>query len=133
LPGFGLADERLARLASDTTHFIHCAASVKLNMTLDEARATAVVPTRTMLELGRRAQRAGVLCKIDLVSTVGVWGRTPGHMPHPLLHSGSRTGQYVAGHDAHYITMLIISCPSQAAAQEPFGGQEEHKQSGQQR
>jgi len=84
-PGFGLADDRLARLAGETTHIIHCAASVKLNMTLDEARATAVAPTRTVLELGRRAQQAGVLRKIDLVSTVGVWGRTPGHMPERRL------------------------------------------------
>ncbi|MDP1648557.1 MAG: SDR family oxidoreductase [Rubrivivax sp.] len=84
-PGFGLAEDRLARLAGATTHIIHCAASVKLNMTLDEARATAVAPTRTVLELGRRGQRAGVLRKIDLVSTVGVWGRTPGHMPERRL------------------------------------------------
>lgn len=85
LPGFGLSDERLSRLAGETTHIIHCAASVKLNMTLDEARATAVVPTRTVLELGRRCADAGVLRKIDLVSTVGVWGRTPGAMPERRL------------------------------------------------
>jgi thioester reductase-like protein len=84
-PGFGLAPGTQDRLAAETTHIIHCAASVKLNMTLDEARATAVAPTRTVLELGRRAQRAGVLRKIDLVSTVGVWGRTPGHMPERRL------------------------------------------------
>ena len=29
--------------------------------------------------------RAGTLRKIDLVSTVGVWGRTPGHMPERRL------------------------------------------------
>jgi len=81
LPGFGLTDDRLERLASTSTHIIHCAASVKLNMTLDQARATAVTPTRTVLEFGRRGARAGVLRKIDLVSTVGVWGRTPGVMP----------------------------------------------------
>ena len=80
-PDFGLGAEAHARLAGETTHIIHCAASVKLNMPLEQARATAVVPTRSILALGHIAARAGVLRKIDLVSTVGVWGRTPGVMP----------------------------------------------------
>jgi thioester reductase-like protein len=80
-PLFGLDAAGWDQLASVSTHLIHCAASVKLNMPEDLARATAVVPTRTMLELGRRCAHAGVLRKIDLVSTVGVWGRTPGRMP----------------------------------------------------
>jgi thioester reductase-like protein len=80
-PNFGLAADAHDLLARETTHIIHCAASVKLNMPLEQARATAVVPTRSILALGRIAARAGVLRKIDLVSTVGVWGRTPGVMP----------------------------------------------------
>jgi len=96
LPGFGLTDDRLERLASTSTHIIHCAASVKLNMTLDQARATAVTPTRTVLEFGRRGARAGVLRKIDLVSTVGVWGRTPGVMPERAAR-GDRLPQYLRG------------------------------------
>jgi thioester reductase-like protein len=81
LPRFGLDEAGFSALAAETTHVIHSAASVKLNMSVDEARATAVTPTRTVLELGRRAQRSGTLRKIELVSTVGVWGRTPGLMP----------------------------------------------------
>ena len=81
LPDFGLGTEDLAKLAVETTHIIHCAASVKLNMSMDQARASTVVPTRTVLDLGRRCAQAGTLRKIDLVSTVGVWGRTPGNMP----------------------------------------------------
>jgi thioester reductase-like protein len=84
-PDFGLGAESLARLAGETTHIIHCAASVKLNMPLDEARATAVLPTQTVLALARRCALAGRLRKIDLVSTVGVWGRTPGVMPERRL------------------------------------------------
>jgi len=80
-PQFGLGDAGFAELADHTTHVIHCAASVKLNMPMDQAIATAVAPTRTVLDLGRRCAKAGQLRKIDLVSTVGVWGRTPGHMP----------------------------------------------------
>jgi thioester reductase-like protein len=80
LANFGL-DARGLDIVGETTHVIHCAASVKLNMSPEQAHATAVVPTRTVLDLGRRLARAGSLRKIDLVSTVGVWGRTPGHMP----------------------------------------------------
>lgn len=80
-PNFGLGAANFARLVSHTTHIIHCAASVKLNMSLEQARATAVLPTRTVLSLAKQCQQAGQLRKLDLVSTVGVWGRTPGHMP----------------------------------------------------
>jgi len=85
LPGFGLSDAVCAKLSQDVTHIIHCAASVKLTMTMEQALATAVLPTRTILALGRQGAQAGVLRKIDLVSTVGVWGRTPGHMPERRL------------------------------------------------
>lgn len=85
LPQFGVGDALFAQLADETTHIIHCAASVKLNMEIEQARATAVTPTRTVLELGRRCAQAQALRKIDLVSTVGVWGRTPGHMPERRL------------------------------------------------
>ncbi len=81
LPDFGLSSAGFDKLAASTTHLIHAAASVKLNMTIDQARATALLPTRTVLGLARRAAAAGVLRKVDLVSTVGVWGRTPGNMP----------------------------------------------------
>lgn len=84
-PDFGLRTEEHAKLAGETTQIIHCAASVKLNMTMDQARMTAVVPTRTVLALGRLCAQAGTLRKIDLVSTVGVWGRTPGQMPERRL------------------------------------------------
>lgn len=84
-PDFGLSAEAFAQLAGQTTHIVHCAASVKLNMSLDQALATAVAPTRTVLGLGRRCAQAGVLRKIDLVSTVGVWGRVPGVMPERRL------------------------------------------------
>jgi thioester reductase-like protein len=84
-PAFGLDEADQARLAAEATHIIHCAASVNLNMTLEQARATAVVPTRTVLGLGRHGVKAGALRKIDIVSTVGVWGRSPGTMPERRL------------------------------------------------
>ena len=81
LPQLGLSDAQQDDLSERLTHIIHCAASVKLNMALEEARATAVTPTRSVLALARRCAAQGQLQKVDLVSTVGVWGRTPGAMP----------------------------------------------------
>lgn len=80
-PQLGLSAAGFDALARSTTHVIHAGASVKLNMSIEQARSTAVQPTRTLLDLARRAAAAGTLRKLDLVSTVGVWGRTPGVMP----------------------------------------------------
>lgn len=84
-PQLGLSDAQHAALTQRCTHIIHCAASVKLTMGLDEARATAVTPTRSILALAHRCAEQGQLQKVDLVSTVGVWGRTPGVMPERRL------------------------------------------------
>lgn len=82
---FGLRAEDHARVVAETSHIIHCAASVNLLMPMEQARATAVTPTRTLLQLARLGAHAGALRKIDMVSTVGVWGRTPGRMPERRL------------------------------------------------
>lgn len=84
-PGLGLQAADRERIAAECSHLIHCAASVNLLMPLDQARATAVKPTRSILDLAREGARAGALRKVDLVSTVGVWGRTPGCMPERRL------------------------------------------------
>ncbi len=69
-PQLGLAPADRDALVQQCSHLIHCAASVKLTMPADEARAMA-----------RDIAATGRLRKVDLVSTVGVWGRTPGTMP----------------------------------------------------
>jgi thioester reductase-like protein len=85
LPQLGLESETYGRITESTTHVVHCAASVKLNMSMEEAVRTAVVPTRGVLELARAAATHGLLQKVELVSTVGVWGRSPGLMPERRL------------------------------------------------
>ena len=85
LPNLGLTAQAWDALARQSTHIIHCAASVKLNMTPEQAAATAVAPTRAILALARRCAASGQLRKVDLVSTVGVWGRSPGVMPERRL------------------------------------------------
>ena len=69
-PALGLSADDYARLTSETTHIVHCAASVRLNMTAAEAHATAVVPTRAVLALGRECAQSGSLRKIDMVTSV---------------------------------------------------------------
>jgi thioester reductase-like protein len=96
-PGLGLSQQDQDGLAATATHIIHCAASVKLNMSAVEASATAVAPTRALLALGRQGVASGVLRKMELVSTVGVWGRTPGLMPErPLPEVDSFHNTYEA-------------------------------------
>ncbi len=77
-PLLGLSSADHERLERTTTRIIHCAASVKLDLPLEEARRAAVTSLRSILAL---AERSPGLTKLDLVSTVGVFGRTPGLMP----------------------------------------------------
>jgi thioester reductase-like protein len=81
LPQFGIDARGFDRLGQETTHIVHCAGAVKMTLPLDEARAHAVVPAQASLELAEAARKSGTLAKLDVVSTVGVGGRTPGLIP----------------------------------------------------
>lgn len=81
LPRFGIAEKEYERLSRSTTHIVHCAGAVKMTLPLEEARAHAVVPARSALDLAQACLRAGQLQAVDFVSTVGVGGRTPGLIP----------------------------------------------------
>jgi thioester reductase-like protein len=80
-PGFGLAADDYAHLAQSCTHIVHCAALVRMNLPLAQARASAVAAAQNVLDLARAAQRAGGLRKVEFVSTVGVGGRQGGVLP----------------------------------------------------
>ena len=86
LPNFGLTSAEYEIVATDTSHIIHSAAIVKMNLPLEEARHSAVTSVKSILELAEKCRRNGRLEKIDIVSTVGVSGLTPGLMPEePML------------------------------------------------
>ena len=76
LLGLNVADRDL--LAERCTNIIHCAASVRMNLPLDEARQTALFPVKSVIELSKscRASR-----KTEFISTVGVGGRREGPLP----------------------------------------------------
>ena len=81
LPRFGLERERFQRVAGECTRIIHCAALVRMNLPLADARASAVSAAENVLELARASRRAGRLEKVEFLSTVGVGGTRPGVLP----------------------------------------------------
>jgi len=77
-PALGLGDADRASLQRECTNIIHCAASVRMNLPLDEARQTALYPVASVIEL---AKGCAALKKVEFVSTVGVGGRWRGPLP----------------------------------------------------
>lgn len=77
-PSLGLSGADREQLQRECTHIIHCAASVRMNLPLDEARQTALFPVASVIELGKACAN---LRKVEFVSTVGVGGRWRGPLP----------------------------------------------------
>ncbi len=77
-PALGLSAADRETLAADCTHIVHCAASVRMNLPLAEARQTALFPVASVIELGKQCRQ---LQKVEFVSTVGVGGRWRGPLP----------------------------------------------------
>ncbi len=85
LPSFGVEPPRLAAIAAHTRRIVHCAALVRMNLPLEEARASALGAARNVIDLARSAARAGSLAKVEFVSTVGVGGLRPGVLPERFI------------------------------------------------
>ena len=81
-PALGLDTAATTLLRERCTHIIHCAASVRMNLPLDEARRSAVEPVTEILQLAGALPR---LRKIEFVSTVGVGGRRTAPLPEAWL------------------------------------------------
>ena len=77
-PRLGLNPMEWRRLAEETTHIIHSAASTKFGAPLDEARLTNVTGTAHVIEFARKAYRAGRLEHLVHVSTAYVCGDRAG-------------------------------------------------------
>jgi nucleoside-diphosphate-sugar epimerase len=78
LPGLGVDEDVQALLAERVTGILHCAADIRFDLPLEEARQINVEGTRTLLELGRRCAR---LEKFAHISTTYVSGRSPELLP----------------------------------------------------
>jgi thioester reductase-like protein len=88
LPQLGFGDGTRARLASEVTTIIHCAASVSFDLPLEEARTINVGGTRQMLEFAKLAQASGGLDRYAQVSTAYVAGTHDGDFSEDDLDVG---------------------------------------------
>ena len=81
VPNFNLPDAQYAELAEGCTHLIHSAGTVRMNLSIEDARRSAVGSAQATVEFARRLAAAGRLQKFEYVSTVGVAGKRPGALP----------------------------------------------------
>ncbi len=81
LPKLGLADDAFTGLAKGLTHIVHSAATVRMDMSQEQAWASCVSPVEQILALFDRAREFGATTKLDAVSTLGVAGRLRGLVP----------------------------------------------------
>src|SRR5450759_105282 len=68
LPRFGLDPSRFQRVAAECSRIIHCAALVRMNLSLADARASAVSAAENVLELAGASRRFGRLEKVEFLS-----------------------------------------------------------------
>ncbi len=106
-PGCGLAEGDRARLVADTTHVIHCAASVAFDLPLPQATEANVAGALHLLELAESCRR---IASIVSVSTAYV-------TPHPGggVHTALETPAPLPGDpDALYSAILQGAAPEAA-------------------
>ena len=77
LTKFGLGDTDYNRLLESTSHIIHAAGAVRMNLAIEDARKSAVDTAGHIMTLAEHCQQQGNLSKVDMVSTIGVGGRLP--------------------------------------------------------
>lgn len=85
LPRFGLSEPRYAELVAECSHVIHCAGTVRMNLSLEDARRSAVGSAQAVVDFARTLAAERRLCKLEYVSTVGVAGKRPGVLPEAWL------------------------------------------------
>ncbi|MBI2268811.1 MAG: SDR family oxidoreductase [Bacteroidetes bacterium] len=84
--GFGINPTIFKEIIHSITHIIHCAATVKMNMTEEQAHRSSVRSTENLLQLADLCLQNGTLEKIEYISTVGIAGKMPGSIPEtPLI------------------------------------------------
>lgn len=72
--GLGLSPADYQRLAGQVTQIIHCAANLKLNLTLDAARTSILDGTEHMVALAQACQQSGQFKRFHYLSTLEVSG-----------------------------------------------------------
>ena len=87
LARFGISDSAYQDLTDRTAHIIHCAAAVRFDLPLEEARAINVAGSQNVLALGRRCRN---LRRLDYVGTAYIAGRRTGILKEDELDLGQQ-------------------------------------------
>ncbi|MBI1745580.1 MAG: SDR family oxidoreductase [Acidobacteria bacterium] len=88
LDRFGLDPHKYDALARRITHIIHCAATVRFDLSLDEARRTNTQGTHHMLDFAERCVQQGHLDRFDYIGTSYVAGQRRGIIKESELDCG---------------------------------------------
>ncbi len=83
-PDLGMDRQEYRAILRQTTHIIHCAGDVRMNLPQKKACDQAMAMTRNMITLMENSRR---IRKMEYVSTVGVAGHTPGQIPETWINS----------------------------------------------
>ncbi len=93
-PCLGLPPDVYQALVRQTTHILHCAGNVAMNLSLDAARDQTMTMTRNVVNL---MEKSAQVQKMVYVSTVGVAGETPGNIPEDwIVHDRGFRNSYEA-------------------------------------
>jgi len=77
-PQLGMDSKQYVELTTQCTHLVHAAATIKLNMTPEEAHKATLVPTENIFQFIDLCRKNGQFLKLDYVSTVGIAGKMQG-------------------------------------------------------
>jgi len=84
---FGLDESTYAALCAECTHIVHSAGNVRMNLPIEHARLSSVESVRQIIALAHNCPH---LEKVEIVSTVGVAGRTNGTVPESWILTARR-------------------------------------------
>lgn len=73
-PKAGIHNDLYQEIASRVTNIIHCAASFKLNLSLEEARSSIVGATRTLTDLAGESHQNGTFERFNYISSLDAAG-----------------------------------------------------------
>lgn len=87
LNGLGLSEKQQEHIFSDIDYVIHSAASVHLNMPVEQAIKISLDGTKNLIEVCKKWGFSRRLKKITYLSTVGVGGKTVKELPEQIIES----------------------------------------------
>jgi thioester reductase-like protein len=89
-PKLGLNAETYARISTSLTHAIHCAASIKLNLTIAEARTSILEGTKNVINICKPSVTKGIFKRFNHFSTMEVAGDMSGVVKEEFLTNVKR-------------------------------------------